>query len=95
MREGDGLIRGGTFTFFLTRALAAQPDGASLDFPKAFAQAVAGAREYFRTVIAATPGALDAFHAQGSFPERLTTFPNPRLAGGFDSPAPPAAVVSP
>jgi hypothetical protein len=95
LRERDGLIRGGTFTFFLTRALAAQPDGASLDLSTAFAEAVAGAQEYFRTVIAATPGALDAFHARGSFPERLTTFPNPRLAHGPDDPASPAAIVPP
>jgi hypothetical protein len=93
--ERDGLIRGGTFTFFLARALAAQPDGEPLDFTEAFAQAVAGAREYFRTMIAPTPGALDAFHAQGSFPERLTTFPNPRLANGLDNPGSPAAVVPP
>ena len=95
VRNRGGLIRGGTFTFFLAGALAAQPDGAPLEFTAAFAQAVAGARDYFRTVIASTPGALDAFHAQGSFPERLTAFPNPRLAQGFDDPAPPAAIAPP
>jgi hypothetical protein len=93
--DRHGLIRGGPFTFFLARALAAQTEDAPLDFPGAFAQAVARAQEYFRTVIAPTPGALDAFHALGSFPERLGTFPNPRLARGFDDPASPASVSPP
>lgn len=72
-------IRGGTFTYFLARALESQPPDTPLDFTEAFPQAVSGAREYFRTVITATPGALDSFHAMGDFPERLATFPNPRL----------------
>lgn len=95
LRGRAGLIRGGTFTFFLSGALAAQPDGAPLDFTAAFEQAVARAQEYFRTMIAPTPGALDAFHAQGSFPERQSTFPNPRLAHGFGNPASPAAIAPP
>ena len=95
LRDRDGMIRGGTFTFFFTRALAAQPSGAALDFPGAFAQAVAGAQEYFRTMIAPTPGALDPFHALGSFPERLAIFPNPRLAHGFDNPESPSAISPP
>lgn len=95
LHDRDRLIRGGTFTFFLARALTAQPDGEPLDFPGAFAQAVAGAQEYFRAVLAPTPGALDPFHALGSFPERLATFPNPHLARGFNDPTPPAAVSPP
>lgn len=94
VRDRGGLIRGGTFTYFLAGALAAQPDGA-LDFAEAFAQAVAGAQEYFRTMIAPTPGALGAYHAHGSFPEREPTFPNPRLAHGPDNSASPAAIVPP
>ena len=95
VRDQGGLIRGGTFTFFLAGALAAQPDGAPLDFSEAFTHAVAGAQEYLRTMIARTSGALDAFHAQGSFPERQATFPNPRLVQGVDNAAPPAAIVPP
>jgi len=95
LRDRDRLIRGGTFTYFLARALAAQPHGAPLDFPGAFEQAVAGAQEYFRTVIVPTPGALDAFHALGSFPERLATFPNPHLARGLNDLVSPAAVNPP
>ncbi len=95
LSDRDRLIRGGTFTFFLARALSAQPDGGPLDFPGAFAQAVADAQEYFRATIAPTPGALHAFHALGSFPERLATFPNPHLARGFNNPTPPAAVSLP
>jgi hypothetical protein len=95
LRDRDGLMKGGPFTFFLARALAAQPGGAALDLPGAFEQAVADAQEYFRTVIAPTPGALNAFHALGSFPERLATFPNPRLARGVDNPASPAAISPP
>ena len=78
------LIRGGTFTYFLARALESQPPDSPLDFAGAFRQAVAGAREYFRTVIAATPGALDSFHTMGDYPERLATFPNPHLIGESD-----------
>ena len=94
LREGNGLIRGGTFTFFLARALSAQPAGAPLDFPGAFDQAVADARDYFRTVIAHTPAALGTFHSLGSFPERLTTFPNPDLTRGVDDSVSPAAVTT-
>lgn len=94
LRDRAGLIKGGTFTFFLARALEAQPTGLPLDFQDAFAQAVASSQEYFRTMIAPTPGALDAFHALGSFPERLATFPNPRLAHGLSESPDPAAAVS-
>ena len=79
LRETNRLIRGGTFTYFLTGALDRQPAEMPMDFSAAFAMAVAGAQEYFRTVIATTPGALNSFHANGAFPERLATFPNPHL----------------
>lgn len=95
LRDRDGLMKGGPFTFFLARALTAQPAGAGLDFAAAFERAVTDAREYFRTVIAPAPGALSAFHALGIFPERQATFPNPRLARGVDDPALPAAVSHP
>jgi len=77
LRATGPLIRGGTFTYFLAHALLWQPVDDPLDFTAAFATAVASAQEYFRTVIATTPGALDSFHAMGGFPERLATFPNP------------------
>jgi hypothetical protein len=48
-------------------------------FAGAFVTAVAGAQEYFHTVIATTPRALASFHARNSYPEHLATFPNPRL----------------
>ncbi len=79
LRETDRLIRGGTFTYFLANALERQPADKPVDFTAAFATAVAAAQEYFRTVIATTPGALNSFHAMGDFPERLATFPNPHL----------------
>ncbi|TMI85082.1 MAG: hypothetical protein E6H03_00990 [Bacillati bacterium ANGP1] len=80
LRERDHLIRGGSFTYFLTQALGAQPNTGPIDFGAAFPEAVAGTQSYFRTVISTTPGALDAFHARGQYPERLTRFPNPRLS---------------
>ncbi|HLY24355.1 MAG TPA: hypothetical protein VKT83_17960 [bacterium] len=79
LRGTDRLIQGGSFTYFLARALESQPAGASVDFAAAFVTAVAGAQEYFQTVIATTPRALASFHARNSYPEHLTTFPNPRL----------------
>ena len=95
LRATNRLIRGGAFTYFLTRALADQPRDVPLDFAAAFPAAVASTQEYFRTVIAATPGALDAFHALGSYPEHLARFPNPHLAGGSTVAAPSAAQTSP
>jgi hypothetical protein len=91
LRETDRLIRGGTFTYFLTGALDRQPGDMPMDFTAAFATAVAGAQEYFRTVIATTPGALNSFHANGEFPERLATFPNPHLLEEAGTPAAAAA----
>jgi hypothetical protein len=85
VRETGKIMRGAPFTYFLGRALAAQPEGAPLDFAAAFPEAVAGAREYFRTVIATTPGALNSFHDRGSHPERLARFPNPHLVGGDET----------
>ena len=79
LRGTDRVIQGGSFTYFLARALDSQPAGAPLDFAGAFAAAVAGAQDYFRTVIATTPRALASFHARNSYPEHLATFPNPRL----------------
>jgi len=87
LRETDRLIRGGTFTYFFTRALEQQPAETPMDFTAAFAKAVAGTQEYFRTVIASTPGALNSYHAMGDFPERLTAFPNPHLAEEAADPA--------
>ena len=79
LRNADRLIQGGSFTYFLARALDSQPGGAPLDFAGAFVTAVAGAQEYFHSVIVTTPRALASFHARNSYPEHLTTFPNPRL----------------
>ena len=79
VRQTGRVIEGGSFTYFFARAIESQPMDAPSDFAAAFATAVAGAREYFRTVIALTPHAIDAFHARGSYPERLDAFPNPRL----------------
>jgi hypothetical protein len=93
-RETDRLIRGGTFTYFLARALESQPADTPLDFAAAFATAVTDAQVYFRTVIATTPSALKSFHAQGSFPERLTTFPNPHLIREAGDPAVSAKATS-
>jgi hypothetical protein len=83
---GQGtLIEGGAFTYFLTRALAAQSRDAPLAFRQAFAEATAEAQEYFRTTVATSPAALNLFHAVGSFPERLAQFPNPHLVAGDTS----------
>lgn len=95
LRETNRLIRGGSFTYFLVRALESQPKEAPLDFPVAFSTAVSDAQEYFRTVIATTPGALDPFHVRGSFPERLSTFPNPHLVEEAGDSASSARVTSP
>jgi len=80
LHEGDHLIRGGSFTYFLTQALGAQPRTGPLDFGAAFPEAVARTQSYFRTVISTTPGALEAYHARGQYPERLARFPNPHLS---------------
>ena len=79
LHSTERLIRGASFTYYLARALEAQPAGGTPDFAGAFGVAVAGAREYFREVIAATPAALASFHARGSYPERQQAFPNPHL----------------
>jgi hypothetical protein len=90
LRDTGLVIRGGSFTYFLARALESQPAVTPPDFAAAFATAVAGAREYFHTVIATTPRALDSFHARGSYPERLVAFPNPRLVqNAADAPGDP------
>lgn len=89
LRETGRLIRGATFSYFLARALEQQPVDTPPDFAAAFAAAVAGSRDYFRTVIAAAPPALAAYHARGSYPERLAVFPNPRLAQDGGSPTAP------
>ena len=94
VRETGKIMRGAPFTYFLGRALAAQPEGVPLDFAAAFPEAVAGAQEYFRAVIAATPGALDSFHNRGSHPERLARFPNPRLVGGSETVEPELQAAS-
>ncbi len=93
-RETDRLIRGGTFTYFLARALESQPADMPLDFTGAFVTAVTNAQEYFRSVIVTTPGALESFHARASFPEHLTTFPNPHLVREAGDPAAPAKATS-
>jgi hypothetical protein len=95
LRETNRLIRGGSFTYFLVRALESQPKDAPLDFSMAFSKAVPDAQEYFRTVIAVTPGALDPFHVRGNFPERLSTFPNPHLVEEADVPASSARASTP
>ncbi len=94
LRETSGLIRGGPFTYFLARALEAQPRDAPLDFGAAFAAAAANAQEYFRTAIMTTPGALDSFHSMGNFPERLARFPNPHLLQVGGDPAPSARTTN-
>jgi hypothetical protein len=94
LRETDRLIRGGTFTYFLSRVLESEPASAPPDFGRAFSRALTGAQEYFRTVIATTPGALDPFHARGSYPERLATFPNPQLIEETSEPAASAPAPS-
>jgi hypothetical protein len=85
LRETGSVIRGGSFTYFLAHALEGQSVDVPLDFSAAFATAVASAQEYFHTVIATTPGALNPFHATGDFPERLATFPNPHLIEEIDA----------
>lgn len=86
LRHAGPVIRGASFTYFLAQALESQTPDEAPDFPAAFDTAVAGAREYFRTVIAAMPVALNDFHARGSYPEHLAEFPNPRLVrGGEDA----------
>lgn len=84
--DAGRVIEGGSFTYFLARAVELQPAG-MLDFAEAFGTAVAGAQEYFHTVVAAMPAALNSFHARGSYPERLSTFPNPRLVQGTENAA--------
>ena len=79
LHSTDRLIQGASFSYYLARALKAQPAGGMPDFAGAFAVAAAGAQEYFRDVIAATPAALASFHARGSYPERQQIFPNPHL----------------
>ncbi len=80
--EPGALVEGGAFTYYLTRALAAQPRDVPLRFRPAFAEATAEAQTYFRAVVAKSPAALNLFHAVGSFPERLAQFPNPHLISG-------------
>jgi hypothetical protein len=87
LRDTGRLLRGGTFTYFLARALESQPVDIPPDFAAAFVTAVAGAQAYFRTVISTTPGALGSFHARGSYPERMTAFPNPHLIREIGAPA--------
>jgi hypothetical protein len=82
LHDANRVIRGGSFTYFLARSLESQPAGTSPDFAAAFGTAVAGAQDYFHTVVATMPGALKSFHARGSYPERLSSFPNPRLVQG-------------
>ena len=89
LRDTGRVIRGGSFTYFLARALERQPVDGPPDFAGAFVTAVAGAQEYFRTVIAAIPGALGSFHARNSYPEHLTTFPNPQLVEDAGGPVAP------
>ena len=95
LRDTGGLILGATFTYFLARALEAQPHDVPLDFGAAFAVAVPGAQEYFRAVIATTPGALDSFHSMGAFPERQARFPNPHLLQTMGDPDPSARTTTP
>jgi hypothetical protein len=81
----DRWSAGGSFTYFLARALERQSADGPPDFAGAFVTAVTDARAYFHDVITATPGALGSFHTRNSYPERLATFPNPHLgedAGG-------------
>lgn len=79
LRESGSVIRGGSFTYFLAHALVSQQAETAPDFPAAFRTAVAGAQEYFHTVVAKMPSALNSFHIRGRYPERFATFPNPRL----------------
>jgi hypothetical protein len=87
LRDAGRVIQGGSFTYFLARALESQPVDMAPDFPAAFDAAVASAQEYFHTVIAAVPGALNSFHARDRYPERLAAFPNPRLVRGLEDAA--------
>ncbi len=82
--QTDRIIQGGAFTYFLARALEKQPQDLPLAFGAAFAEAVANAQAYFRTVISSSRVVLDSFHAMGEYPERLATFPNPHLSGSND-----------
>jgi hypothetical protein len=79
LRQTDRLIKGGAFTYYLTSALAAQPDGAPLAFAAAFRHALVEARAYFRAVLGGVPEALAAFHARGAYPEGFSQYPNPHL----------------
>lgn len=89
------LVQGGAFTYYLTQALAQQPPGSPLAFGAAFAEAVAKVQEYSRTVLFTFPAALDAFHAMGDYPERLTRFPNPHLIGGRSGASVPDQAATP
>jgi len=88
------VIRGGSFTYLLARALESQRADVPPDFAAAFLTAVAGAQAYFRTVISTTPAALGSFHARGSYPERMAAFPNPHLVQKFGAPAAPEQATS-
>lgn len=88
LSQGTHVIRGGAFTYFLSKALLAQPPDARLSFPAAFPEAIAQTRAYFRTVVASVPEALAAYHAVGAYPERLPAFPNPHLLDGSAARAP-------
>ena len=79
LRDNGPVMRGAPFTYFLANALNDQTQDAPLDFEAAFVQASADAQAYFHDVIVTTPGALDAFHANRAYPERLAIFPNPQL----------------
>jgi hypothetical protein len=94
LRDEGNLIRGGMFTYFLAKAIETQPASAPLDFAGVFSEALVSAQNYFRTVITTTPGALDSFHALGSFPERLATFPNAHLIEEAGEPASSAGATS-
>jgi hypothetical protein len=85
LRKTDPFIHGGTFTYYLTRALEDQPQDDPLEWDAAFAAAVAGVQTYFRTVVFRDPGALDVFHKMGEHPEHLDRFPNPHLIVGTGS----------
>ncbi len=82
----DPFIHGGTFTYYLIRALEDQPQDDPLAWDAAFATAVAGVQTYFRTVVFRDPNALDVFHRMGDHPEHLDRFPNPHLVVGGGSP---------
>ncbi|HEV2438824.1 MAG TPA: hypothetical protein VGX97_02015 [bacterium] len=94
LRDTGRVVRGGSFTYFLARALESQAADTPPDFAAAFVTAVAGAQAYFHTVISTAPAALGSFHARGSYPERAAVFPNPHLVQGTGVPAAPQHATS-